>query len=417
MLTCFLAALPGAARGNEPVEIPPAGCPAGAFAPDVAPAPRPPLPAGGVPVPFRNTGGHILVPVRVNGATEVLMVLDTGMSAPIVLMHDKAATGTARLEGGQPVQIGGAGLDAPVTGRMVARVPVAIGDLELPSETVILTGELCGSSPLALNGVIGKSVFDRYAVDIDFERSVLMIHEASRVGGEGMVNLPLLLQSGIPTIAAVVEDGLGQPVPVRLVVDLGARHALSLVPGEATGIRLPARVLETIVGRGIQGEVPGAVGRIRGLRLGPLYLRDVVSSFAPQPAGLTCAGDGTAAGGNLGVEILRRFRVVVDYPGRRLLLAPRDDYDRPFEFNMAGLSLEQSQDGSFLIRSVVEDSPGAAAGLVRGDRIVAIDDRPLEADDQAGTAALFHRAGARLRLTVQRGETRFARTLTLRRLV
>jgi hypothetical protein len=273
------------------------------------------------------------------------------------------------------------------------------------------------SSLWTQDGVIGKSLFDRYVVDLDFERRVLSFYEPDSFAARGFESLPLTLIHGMPSVEATVGTGSGEEVPVRLVVDLGARHALSLQPDSAKRITLPAKTIETVVGSGVQGDLKGRVGRIRSLRLGPFTLRDVVTSFADKESGSVHMNPGSGAGGNLGSGILRRFRVVLDYPHQRLLLAPRAGYDRPFEQNMAGLVLRPRRDGSLAVLSVVAGSPAAVAGIAPGDRVLAIDGRTLVPAGGEDVTELFLKEGATLRLTVERDGARSERSVTLRRVI
>lgn len=321
------------------------------------------LPAGGVRVPFTSVFGLVRVPVRINGSPEVQLVLDTGITEdePDVLLHDRQIADAAGLKGGKPIDIGGPGAGPPLKGRVVQGVEISIGGLKLSGRSVTVTDNLPG--PLSsMKGAIGRSIFERYAVDIDFEHSVLTIREPAGVNPAGMVSLPLTMQAGIPTIQAAIEDESGHAVPVCLVLDLGAAHTLSLHPNPEKGIREPSKTLSTVIGRGLQGEIRGSIGRIRGLRLGSLSLPSLVGDFDAPESGTTCAASGVKANGNLGIQILRRFHVILDYPGRRLLLAPIPGYDRPFEYTMSGLGLSPHSGGGLVVVSILPGSPGKKSG-------------------------------------------------------
>lgn len=373
-------------------------------------------PAPVAQIAFRSVFGLVIIPVRINGSRELSMILDTGMSAPIVLLMHREMGDELKLEGGQPVQIGGAGGQSAPEGQLHTGATVALGGIELPEQTIIVMSEARDTSSWVQDGVIGKSIFDRYVVDIDFEKSVLSLYEVGSFQARGFESVPMMLASGIPTVEAKVENENGEKIAVRLVVDLGAGHALSLQP-ETKRLKLPAKTIPAVVGRGVQGEVEGRIGRVRNLRLGPFTLPSTVSSFAGKEAGTTCAGLGTGADGNLGNQVLRRFRVVMDYSRQRVLLSPQPGYDRPFEHNMAGLVLRPRRDGSLSVRTVMEGSSAAEASIAPGDRIVAIDGQELDSTRQEGLLDLFKQDGATLRLTVERDGTRFERLVKLRRMI
>ena len=386
------------------------------------PAERPQAPGPSEPrlltrVNFERLGGHVVLPVRVNESRVLEMVLDTGMSAPIILLGRPRIVQELDLKEGQEAMIGGAGGQEPRQGFLFPGARVSIGELELTNQTLIAMGEGGEPSPCIHDGVIGKSIFDRYLVEIDFDSSVLSIHEGAIPDSQDFVSLPLEFSLGIPTITADVEIEDGRKIPVRLVLDLGARHALSLHFNDEKGIAAPQKTLAAVVGRGMQGEVSGKIGRLRALRLGPFAFSDVVSSFTDVEGGAACASQGLAADGNLGTEILNRFRLILNYPGGRLLLKPNSRFEDPFDYNMAGLSLERQRDGSYLVRSVVGGSPGGEAGIERGDRIVGIDDQELTSNPRVEFMGRFQRDGSSLKVKVERAGTRFDRILKLRRLI
>lgn len=368
-------------------------------------------------IPFHSLGGLILVPVRVDGSRELSMILDTGMSSPVVVLMHRELGDELKLSGGQPVQVGGAGGQAAPEGLLYGGVTATLGGVEQPGLAAIVMGESRDSSDWVQDGIIGKSVFDRYVVDIDYGASIIALYAPESFRARGFESVPLSLESGFPTLEAKVENEAGRRIPVRLVLDLGAGHALSLHVDPARHLALPARTVASVVGKGVRGEVEGRVGRIPGLRVGPFELRGIVSSFSGEESGIACAQQGSGADGNLGSQFLRRFRVVVDYPHRRILLAPRSGYDRPFEHNMAGLALRRQRDGSLSVRSVIDGSPAAAAGIERGDRILAIDGRTLGPAGPEDVSELFQSEGATLRLTVEREGTRSERPVTLRRMI
>ncbi len=368
-------------------------------------------------IPFSSAGGLLLIPVRVNGSRELNMILDTGMSAPIVMLMHREMRDELGLGQGQRAEIGGAGGQRAPQGRVYTGATVSFGPLEQPVQTLIVMDEAREASSWMQDGIIGKTIFDRYVVDIDYEASVVSLYEPATFAARGFESIPISLQTGTPILEAEVEGDDGRKIPLRLVVDLGAGHALSVHPDATTPLDLPARTIPFIIGKGIQGDVEGRIGRIRALRVGPFAFSGVLTSFPGAGSGVGLTRRGVGADGNLGSRFLRRFRVVVDYPHQRILLAPRPGYDRPFEHNMAGLVLWMERAGGLLVRSVMESSPAAKAGIAPGDRIVAIGDWRLGPIGPRDPVEEFLRDGATLRLTVERGGQRFERNVTLRRLI
>ncbi len=148
--------------------------------------------------------------------------------------------------------------------------------------------------------------------------------------------------------------------------DLGSRGALTLIPGGRPGLAAPAATIDSR-GWGASGETAGRLGRIAELRLGPHALEYVIARFST-------SGHETAADrhGVLGLGVPERFRVIFDYPRRRLLLAPTRETREPFEADMRGLVLSPDRSG-VRVEEVLDGTPAATAGFQAGDRLRSLD--------------------------------------------
>lgn len=364
---------------------------------------------------FRTVGGLIVFPVSLNGSRPLQMVLDTGMSAPIVALFHAETVDEIGLEGGQPVQMAGAGGDGMRMGRMFPGAEVLIGDLRQENQTIVSMDEDRETSRWSFDGIIGKSLFDAFTVEIDYVNSVLSFYDpGSFVPDSAWIEIPLTFQMGIPILETTVDVAGRGWIPAKLVVDFGARHNLALNVNPDKGIVAPDSSITAVVGRGVSGIVTGRIGRIHALTIGPFSFEGVVTSFTDESDGATRMMN---ADGNLGVGVYRRFGVVMDYSRERMLLRPNDRMGRAFEYNMAGLSLEQSLDGSFAVRDVLDASSGESAGIEAGDRIVGMDGKPVGDLTYDDVYDRFRTEGISVRLEVERGSERFEHTLVMERML
>jgi C-terminal processing protease CtpA/Prc len=122
------------------------------------------------------------------------------------------------------------------------------------------------------------------------------------------------------------------------------------------------------------------------------------------------------ADGNLGTEVLRRFRVTFDYGRRVMRLQPTASAGQPFLFPTSGMQVEPwiAEDGSIGIDDVHENSPATRAGLAVGDRIVAVDAQPVAGlGVDAVRARLSQPPGTRVKLQVVRAKAARAVELEL----
>ncbi len=290
------------------------------------PLPTMSFPAGKgvVEVPFEAEGNHIVIPVSINGSRPLRFVFDTGLSgavlynSAIVDSLNLKITGTWQVRGAGG---GGAGFEVKVAGD----VKFNVGGLEISNgDMSILPSPLRG-----YDGVIGNTLFATTVVEIDWEKKVVRFYEPTKYkySGSGTV-LPLTFdQRGAPyTTASVTIEG-DKAIPVKLVVDTGGYHALMLELASGSEIKPPTGATKTSLGRGASGEITGYMGRVKNFQLGSYSVKDI-------PTGFPDASSGTAGlngrDGNLGGDVLRRFKIIYDYSRKQMIVEPNKFINEPF---------------------------------------------------------------------------------------
>ena len=204
-----------------------------------------------------------------------------------------------------------------------------------------------------------------------------------------------------------------ETVPLELVVDTGNSAAFTLNVGAEEALVLPEKTIEYHA-RSVGQEILRLAGRIEDLRIGPYEFKDPLGSFRtpdhePPPP--------WSKAGALGQEILRRFNVVIDYPGERMMFEPNSHYDEPFDFNMAGIQFSRDAGGAFEITRVLPESPASEAGLIQGDRISGIDGQPASELSIDQVDRLLKQEGEEVTIDIRRGAQSLQLGLKLRRLI
>jgi hypothetical protein len=366
-------------------------------------------------IPFKIIDGLIIVPVKVNGSKELNMILDTGMNEPVVTLFHFETGKELGLWYVGPVNVSGPGDKGAKTASMTLGATLTISGIEFKWQTIIVIDESRSTSRWTMDGIIGKTIFDSYVVEIDFEKSIVIVYDPQHFKKDPKTEaIPLFLQMGMPVVEAVVSIDGEKEVPLKLMVDTGGRHNLSLNTNSQKKIFPPGNSIKGIIGIGVQGEYSGAFGRVSRLQLGEFVFRDVMAEFPDENSN---AGISGLVDGDLGIIELSRFKVIFDYPHRKMLLTPNKKFAKPFEFNMAGLFLEQNMDGSFMVRDVIKNSPGFRQGIQKDDRIVAINGKDIHKYRYIEVFDMFRQEGEKIKVTIRRESGRFNFTLTLKRLI
>jgi len=282
------------------------------------PLPTMKFPAGKqmVEVPFEVDSGLMVIPVSVNGSQPMRYVLDTGASSAV--HFDDAVVESLKLKITGEVQVRGAGGGGvPSTASIAEGVTFNIAGIEFTNGYLAVRHSGLGTT----SGAIGRDVFANAVVEVDWEKRVLRFYDPAKFqySGSGVI-LPLTFDEGgrpyTMAAAAVVGE---KTVPVKVVVDAGASHALSLDVDSLPEIKLPEGAVRTSLGRGASGEVLGHAGRISKFEIAGQTFRNVPTSFPDSSAG-TFGENGRQ--GNLGSGILRRFKVIYDYSRKQMILEP-----------------------------------------------------------------------------------------------
>lgn len=271
------------------------------------------------------------------------------------------------------------------------------------------------------DGLVGKDFLDRFIVEIDYDSRRMSVYDRSfKYSGPG-ISVPISLAEGPILQARISFPGRG-PVDCRLLVDAPFTGSLAFARPfieknnllDAAKLLTPT-LLKTAM-RGVGGESLMYIGRVKSLNVGP-------HSFEKPIAGFCLAQGGTLArsdiDGLLGAEILRRFRVIFDYSHRRMILEPSSAFKDVFEYDMSGLEIRAivPELKSFAVRRVHEGSPAAEAGVLVGDSITTINDRPTQQLTLPEIREILRVPGREIRMTVTRGRERKNVVFVLRRLI
>jgi hypothetical protein len=319
-------------------------------------------------VPFELfRGNRVIAPARINGhATEVL--LDTGASATTL---DRAYARSIGLPEGRKVEGRGAG--GVVEAEIVPGVSLEIGGMRFDNMTVAVMDMSLVSRGIGrpANVILGREFFDSAVVSIDWaaKRMQVSSHAAFRPGAAA-TPLSLARIGPFNTIPVSVAGG----EPIRALLDLGNGGNLVL-PRTYWGGRPELAGLRYAESR---------MGGVGGLHAARSALVPQVSlagrTFTAVPAVLSEGGNNHEPEkmANVGIGLLKQFKVDLDLGRDRIYLTPRTDAPA-FDRDRSGARLELVGD-RLKVDFVSPRSPAASAGLKPGDEIVAVDGRPVTRD-------------------------------------
>ena len=369
-------------------------------------------------IPFELATRHVMLKVRINNSRPLSFILDTGANVAIVRMPVANELGL-QLEGSVSAGGAGAGRQAGQRVKNARWSLVGLPDFSQPVAMALPFEALPVALGRDVDGIIGGEFIKEFVLELDYQAQRLMVHDRRSFSYRGKgESLPIQLNSNNhPVVNATVTPAGGNPVEVPFVLDIGSGGALILHSPFVAAQALPGeqKTIRAIGMAGAGGKSLGRIGRVTSLQIGSFALKDVATTFSQDRAG-AFADPSTA--GNIGAQIVRRFRMFLDYGRKRLTLEPSPVYDEPFEGPTTGLVVRAfgADYRTFTISEVLEDSPATEAGLQVDDVITAVDGVAAENLTLTQVLEKITKPGA-YRLTIRRGDQSIPVTLTSRRLI
>ena len=219
-----------------------------------------------------------------------------------------------------------------------------------------------------IDGIIGYSILSRYIIKVNYDSMLISFWT------KGTIRYPRGGHLLKPAINQLVSQSLrikdDKTVTSRFLYDMGAGLCLLMTKDfiRDSAILKKKRKHYVKEGEGLGGKIDMELTVITEVKIGPyrfrnvpIYIFDDVNNVTSYPY----------MGGLIGNDILRRFNVIINYAQGDIHLIPNSHYDDKFDYSYSGVELYLIE-GIILIGDVAKDSPGAVAGILEGDVLIAV---------------------------------------------
>ena len=379
------------------------------FSPPQAAAPGGPTPVtwlatpGTAKLPFDYRARHVWLKASVNGGPPEDFLFDTGASVTVI---DSGWAATHGLKTSGRMQAAGAGAAGGASFATLGSLRIAStakDGVELKDVKVAVLDVNPSFEPMfwrSLAGVIGYDVISRFVVTVDYDDSLLVLHDPATWTYAGTEKpLAMIMNGTVPALMGKFDDT--DPGLFRLDVGSSSTVDVHAPFAQKTGLLNRMGKTTRFDGVGFGGSFSSDVGRLRSMSLGPYEWDDPVVTVAHATEGAFASEE---FAGNIGNRILERFRVTFDYERRQVYLEPGKRYGDRDHLTRAGLLLTR-QAGKVTVESVLANSPAEHAGLRTGDQVLSVDGRDIAQWDLPEITMLFDEGepGRKVPLRVSRG--------------
>ncbi len=269
-------------------------------------------------LPFRQTaGGLMLVPVTVgNGqGTAVLdFVLDTG--APVTVLLDVPAAAPLKLDLEDARHLGDPDEPASPVGAFRWGYSLDFGKLTLAEMPVVGIQPRSMPCPdrvadVGMQGVIGRDLFRRFVVEMDFDRKVMRLHDPAAYRYDAATTVvPFEEAEGHVFVRGTALLADGRQAEGLVHVDTGSNGAIDVLARADLPAPTDAKTRQICQ---VNGLIEVREAGPSTVRLGGAETPDVPATFVPGRKPMT---EGHVA--RAGMKLLGRHNLVIDYPGKRL---------------------------------------------------------------------------------------------------
>lgn len=391
---------------------------------------------------FKLINNIIVLPIEVNGH-ELNFLLDTGVANSI--MFNLSVEDSLRLKNMEKIRLRGLGEGGYIDAIRSSNNYFKIGKVVNSNHMIYLIPgkefELSSHMGININGIIGGDLFRDFIVDINYSTKRIKFYKPESYvykKCKKCQTYDLEFYKEKPYINIAVQSNNDEQFDVKLLIDLGGGDTLWLFDKSDEKISIPEKHFDDYLGKGLSGNIYGKRGKISKINIGEYAFYNANVAY-PDFSSVEKAYNFKERNGSLASEILKRFRIVIDYPNKKITFVKKSKfYNDPFLYNMSGIELAYS--GSMLVKErdnlmpagvpfqseattielvykyvyafkqsfqIVEirkDSPAYKAGLLENDIILQLNGKPAYDYKLEEIIHIFStKPGKRIKLLVDRG--------------
>ncbi len=379
-----------------------------------------------VKVPFENYNNYLVFSVYLNETLPLKFILDSGAKSSILIHKEYVDWLNIPLE--RELYIYGADRTTKLKTFLARNINLTLEGLRAKRQSILVLDQDYFSFEkylgIPIDGILGIDFFRRFIVKIDYEKNYIIFTEREqyKFATQKFEKIPLEIDDGYMYVKVPIKTSEADRLDTKLLLDTGSGLPLIVSVNRKDSLLIPKDVELGQVARGLGGFITGFSGRIENMDVGTFQFSNFVGTFQQfkDSLAIEVSLDPNWRGGILGNEILSRFSIIVDYNDSAIYLKPNKKYKKKFKYDKSGLFIIATGIGlsTYIVDSVVRDSPAEEAGIQKGDLIKKINGIPMPFYSLNGIfKKLKGKTGKKIKITLLRQGVKLKKTIVLRDLL
>lgn len=371
----------------------------------------------GFEMSFIMTQNLIILPVSINGSTQMNFVLDSGIASTIIT--ELTGVDSISLNYVRELTLAGLGSGEPGTAFASTGNTIVLkhpdfprsGIMGLNMDIYVLAEDhfnLSKQLGMQINGLIGSEFFASFIIEIDYSKKIISFRNPEKFKRSyryrKFKEIPLHMVGKKAFVIGKMLQEEGESIDLKMLIDTGASLPMWIAAHSDPGIIIPEQTIPALLGQGLNGPIEGVNARIKGFEFADHIFKNPVVSF-PDSTSVIGMLDGYYRNGSLGNDILRRFTIVFDFPHKRLLVKANGDINDSFSYNKSGMVIEKPYFNVpiYSVFNIVPNSPADLAGVKEGDQLLILNSQAAKnmSMDEINTVLHGHN-GQSIRIRVLR---------------
>jgi hypothetical protein len=283
---------------------------------------------------FTKARGLIVMSTYINQKGPFNFILDSGVG--IMIITDPKLKDSLNLKYLRRIRISGLGEGKEIDAYTTPFLNVQIGSAVANNTSAAILDQdvfnLSGYAGMPIHGLIGYDFFSSFLIRIYYDAGYLTLYnnQKSRLLRKGL-KIPIMIEQNKPYVNILADQGEHKKMLLKLIIDTGAGHPLSLESYENEAFPLNDKFMQANLGVGLAGNINGFIGRVDRIKIGRYEIKNLIASF-PLYEDVAAKTLSVPRNGSIGNQLLKRFEIIFDYGNSCIYLKPNSNFKEPFEF-------------------------------------------------------------------------------------